>query len=130
MGERTGSEGTVADRIAITGLRSIGRHGVFAREREGGQPFVVDVCLVFDAAKAAVSDDLSDTVDYGEVASQVAGVVSGEPVNLIETLAQRIADVLLVDSRLEEVEVTVHKPEAPIPVPFDDVAVTIVRSRR
>jgi dihydroneopterin aldolase len=68
-------------------------------------------------------------VHYGELAQRVVAVVAGEPVNLIETLAQRIADVCLADDRVEEVEVTVHKPEAPVGVPFDDVAVSIVRRR-
>jgi len=119
----------VADRISLSGLRVFGRHGVFAHERADGQTFVVDVVLVLDTAKAAASDDVQDTVDYGDLASRVVDVVAGEPVNLIETLAQRIADVALADHRVEEVEVTVHKPEAPVPARFDDVSVTLVRRR-
>jgi dihydroneopterin aldolase len=119
----------VVDRIALRGVEARGRHGWFPRERDEGQPFRVDVSLGIDTRKAAVSDDLADTVNYGALAERVAGVVAGEPVNLIETLAQRIADVCLHDARVSDVEVTVHKPEAPIPVPFDDVTVTIRRAR-
>lgn len=119
----------MTDRIALRGVTARGRHGWFPHERESGQEFQVDVDLGVDTRKAAVSDDLSDTVDYGAIAERVAGVVAGEPVNLIETLAQRIADECLADARVSDVEVTVHKPEAPMPVPVGDVAVTIRRAR-
>jgi dihydroneopterin aldolase len=102
---------------------------VFAHERENGQIFVVDLVLGLDTAAAAAGDDLEKTVHYGVLAEQVAAVVAGEPVNLIETLAQRIADTCLGHEPVEEVEVTVHKPDAPITVPFDDVTVTITRRR-
>jgi len=118
-----------SDRIALLGLRARGRHGWLAREREEGQTFVVDVVLVVDTAAAAGSDDLADTVDYAAVGEQVVAVVEGEPVNLLETLAQRIADACLVDGRVAEVEVTVHKPDAPMPVPFDDVTLCATRRR-
>jgi dihydroneopterin aldolase len=119
----------VSDQIVLRGLRAVGHHGVYAEERENGQPFVVDVVLDVDTAAAAASDAVSDTVHYGELALRVVAVVQGEPVNLIETLAQRIADVCLAEARVEEVEVTVHKPQAPVGVPFTDIAVTIVRRR-
>jgi len=102
---------------------------VFAHEREDGQIFVIDLALGLDTAPAAAGDDLERTVHYGVLAEQVAAVVAGEPVNLIETLAQRIADTCLGHDVVEEVEVTVHKPDAPITVPFDDVTVTITRRR-
>jgi dihydroneopterin aldolase len=89
----------------------------------------VDIDLGVDTRDAAASDDLADTVDYGALAEGVAGVVAGEPVNLLETLAQRIADRCLEEARVSDVEVTVHKPEAPMPVPFGDVTVTIRRAR-
>jgi dihydroneopterin aldolase len=117
------------DRVALLGLRGRGRHGWFAHETEQGQTFVVDVILNVDTRPAAASDDLADTVDYGEVGRAVLAVVEGEPVRLIETLAQRVADACLADSRVRSVEVAVHKPEAPMTVPFDDVEVRIVRSR-
>lgn len=117
------------DQIYLTGLTVFGRHGVFAHERENGQEFRVDVRLWLPLRDAAASDDVSDTVHYGELAEKVAAVVSGEPVNLIETLAERIADVALADPRVEHAQVTVHKPHAPIPLTFADVSVTVRRSR-
>lgn len=120
----------MSDRIALRGLRAVGHHGVYAEEREAGQPFAVDVVLDVDTRAAASSDEVTDTVHYGELALRVVAVVEGEPVNLIETLAQRIADVCLDDDRVDAVEVTVHKPEAPVGVDFSDVTVSIVRRRR
>ena len=117
------------DRVTLRGLSVQGHHGVFDHERRDGQTFVVDLALGLDTAPAAAGDDLEKTVHYGVLAEQVAAVVSGEPVNLIETLAQRIADTCLAHERVREVEVTVHKPDAPITVPFDDVTVTITRRR-
>ena len=117
------------DEIQLTGLTVFGRHGVFDHERENGQEFVIDLRLGLGLSDAAASDDVIDTVHYGELAEQVAQVVAGEPVNLIETLAQRIADVVLTDARVQQVAVTVHKPHAPIPLTFSDVSVTIVRTR-
>jgi 7,8-dihydroneopterin aldolase/epimerase/oxygenase len=117
------------DRVALRGLKARGHHGVFPQEREEGQTFVVDLVLGLDTAPAAASDDLTRTVHYGIVAEEVVAVVQGEPVDLIETLAQRIADQVLKNDLVEEVEVTVHKPQAPITVPFDDVTVTIARRR-
>lgn len=117
------------DRIVLRGLSGHGRHGVYPLEREAGQRFLVDVTLWLDLATAAASDDVTDTVHYGELASAVVALVEGEPVALIETLAERVAQVCLADARVEQVEVTVHKPEAPVGVPFEDVSVTVVRNR-
>jgi dihydroneopterin aldolase len=119
----------MSDRIALTGLRVRGFHGVFEHERRDGQDFVVDAVLELSTRAAAASDDVTDTVHYGELAEQLAAVVGGEPVNLIETLAARLADVCLADPRVEAATVTVHKPQAPIPLAFADVAVTIRRAR-
>jgi dihydroneopterin aldolase len=119
----------VTDRIAIVGLRARGRHGVFAAERELGQVFVVDVELGVDTRAAATTDDLALTVDYGAVATRVEQIVGGEPCELIETLAQRIADACLDDPQVLDVHIVVHKPQAPIGVPFEDVTVSIRRSR-
>lgn len=118
------------DEIALTGLTVFGRHGVYDHERENGQEFTIDLRLSLSLEQAASSDDVADTVHYGELAEKVAEVVSGEPVNLIETLASRIADVALADDRVQFVVVTVHKPHAPIPLSFSDVAVTVHRSRQ
>ncbi|GAB2582488.1 7,8-dihydroneopterin aldolase [Paractinoplanes abujensis] len=115
--------------ITLTGLRVRGRHGVFDFEREQGQDFVIDVRLELDLAPAAASDDVGDTVHYGELAGRLAEIVGGEPVNLIETLADRLLVACLDDERVAAAEVTVHKPQAPIPHEFADVAVTVRRSR-
>ena len=117
------------DRIALRGLRAWGRHGVFGDERARGQEFLVDLTVALDLREAAARDDLGGTVDYGALARRVVDLVEGEPVALLETLAQRIADACLAEPRVAEVEVTVHKPRAPMPVPFADVAVTISRAR-
>jgi dihydroneopterin aldolase len=119
----------VADRIALRGLAVRGRHGVYDFERREGQDFVVDVEVELDLHAAAASDDVADTVHYGELAGALAEVIAGEPVQLIETLAQRLADVCLADARVAAATVTVHKPQAPIPLQFADVAVTIRRDR-
>ena len=119
----------VRDRIALRGLRARGRHGVLPAEREGGQVFLVDVVLDVDTRAAAAGDDLAATVDYAGLSTAVVELVEGEPVRLIETLAARVADRCLAESRVLAVEVTVHKPQAPVPVTFDDVTVTIRRSR-
>jgi dihydroneopterin aldolase len=119
----------MVDRVALHGLKVHGNHGVFQHERENGQVFVIDLVMGLDTVPAAAGDDLDRTVHYGVVAEEVAAVVSGEPVDLIETLAQRIADTCLGHEAVQEVEVTVHKPDAPITVPFDDVTVTITRRR-
>lgn len=117
------------DRVTLRGLRARGHHGVFERERIAGQTFVVDVVLFLDTRPAAAGDDLTRTAHYGVIAEEIAAIVSGDPVDLIETLAQRIADQCLKHEQVEEVEVTVHKPDAPITVPFDDVTITIHRAR-
>ena len=113
----------------LRGLRGHGRHGVLAAERRTGQPFGLDLELEVDTRAAAASDDLADTVDYSAVATAALAVVTGDPVDLVETLAGRVADTVLTDPRVAAVTVTVHKPQAPLGVPFDDVAVTIRRVR-
>ncbi|MBQ0988891.1 dihydroneopterin aldolase [Micromonospora sp. H61] len=118
-----------ADRIQLTGLRARGRHGVYDFEREQGQDFVVDAVLELDLGPAAASDDVTATVHYGELAERLVAVVTGEPVNLIETLADRLLAVCLADVRVDAATITVHKPEAPVPHTFTDVAVTMTRAR-
>jgi 7,8-dihydroneopterin aldolase/epimerase/oxygenase len=117
------------DRISVTGIEVFAHHGVLAHERELGQRFVVDLVLELDLAPAAASDDVTDTVHYGELAADVAALVAGEPVDLIETVADRVAARCLVDERVQAVEVTVHKPSAPLPVVAAEVAVTVRRTR-
>ena len=130
MGEAVGGSEERLDRIVLRGVRAQGRHGVYAHERSDGQTFVVDVVLYLDTRLAARDDDLKATADYGAVAEKIVAVIEGEPVNLIETLAARVAEDCLADSAVTAAEVTVHKPQAPIAVPFDDVAVTIRREAR
>jgi dihydroneopterin aldolase / 2-amino-4-hydroxy-6-hydroxymethyldihydropteridine diphosphokinase len=117
------------DRISITGLRVRGRHGVFPHERTDGQDFVVDAVLWLDTGPAAAADDLRLTADYGAIADRLAAIVAGQPVALIETLAARLAAACLADAPVQEAEVTVHKPAAPVSQQFTDIAVTIRRSR-
>lgn len=117
----------MSDRLTLRGLRVRGNHGVLASERREGQEFVVDAELVVDTREAAAADDLAATVDYAGLAERLAAVVAGEPVGLIETLAARLAEVCTADPRVISARVTVHKPHAPIPLPFDDVAVTVER---
>lgn len=117
------------DLITLRGLAARGFHGVYPQERAEGQEFVVDAILEMDLRAAAASDDVSDTVHYGELAGRLVDVLTGEPVNLIETLAERLVAVCLADARVAAATVTVHKPQAPIPHEFADVAVTLRRTR-
>jgi len=121
----------VADRIELRGLECFGYHGVFPHEKRDGQTFIVDVTCWLDVAGAAATDDLALTVNYGELADLAVSVVQGEPRDLIETVAVEIADrAMAAHGLLHAVEVTIHKPEAPIPHTFADVAVVARRSRR
>jgi dihydroneopterin aldolase len=117
------------DRITLSGLRGRGLHGVYPRERVEGQTFVVDAALELDTRPAAADDELSRTADYGAIAEKLVAVIEGEPVNLIETLAARLAEIALAEPVVRAVEITVHKPDAPITVPFDDVTVSIRREK-
>lgn len=116
-----------ADSITLKGLRIPARHGATEEERAAGQTFMVDVMARLDLSEPGRTDDLSKTLDYGVLAEEIHRRVSGEQWNLIETVAERVADLVLENGLVTRVEVTVHKPEAPIRVPFEDVAVTIVR---
>jgi 7,8-dihydroneopterin aldolase/epimerase/oxygenase len=120
----------MADRIELRGLAVHGRHGVLDHERTKGQDFVVDITVWIDLADAAASDDLADTYDYTALAQLAADVVAGPPRNLIEAVGGEIADLVMDDERVHAVEVVVHKPQAPIPQQFADVAVVVRRSRR
>ena len=117
------------DRIAIRGLRAYGHHGVYASERRQGQSFSCDAVLEVDTRPAAETDDLQRTVNYAELSQRLYSVLSGEPVDLLETLAQRLAEVCLAHEMVDAVEITVHKPQAELGVPFDDVTVAIRRQK-
>lgn len=116
------------DRIELRGLRARGYHGVLAAERELGQEFNADIVLHLDTRAAAAGDDLTATVNYAEVATDVIALLTGEPVDLLETLAQRIATAALAYPGVRRVEVALHKPHAPITVPFDDVVLRLTRN--
>jgi 7,8-dihydroneopterin aldolase/epimerase/oxygenase len=117
------------DRLAVRGIEAVGHHGVLAHERRDGQVFSADLVLFLDTRDAARSDDLRQTVDYGTLVAKVKQAIETDPVDLIETLADRIVRVCLDDPRVHRTEVTVHKPDAPIEATFSDVALTITRSR-
>jgi len=121
--------GIELDRITVMGIRAVGHHGVLPHERAAGQPFVVDLTVHLAVNDAAANDDLARTVNYAELAEQVVGILTGPSVDLVETLAQRIAVAVLQHDRVECVDVRVHKPMAPIPVEFADVVVSIRRDR-
>lgn len=115
--------------MTLTGLTVRGRHGVFDFEKRDGQDFVIDMTVTFDVAAAAAADDVAATVDYGALARLAADIVAGPPRDLIETVATEIAETALARWPLRAVEVTLHKPHAPIPATFGDVAVTVRRER-
>jgi dihydroneopterin aldolase len=117
------------DLLKLQGLRVSAFHGVFEHERRNGQVFVIDVEVRLDLSIAASGDDLASTIHYGELAEEIVESVERDPVDLIETLAERVARVVLGHDRALSVVVTVHKPDAPITVPFADVSVTIERFR-
>ena len=117
------------DELSVTGIECWAHHGVFDFERRDGQTFVVDLVLGIDTRAAAGSDDLVQTVNYGTLALDVKAAVERDPVDLIETVVQRIADVCLLESRVEWARVTLHKPDAPIDATYSDVALTITRTR-
>ena len=121
--------GPGVDLIEVRGIRARGHHGVLASERETGQTFFADVIVAVDTERAAGSDDLADTVDYSQIAQAVHAELSGDPVDLIETLAERIAVRCLSFAGVQAVEIALHKPQAPVGVPVSDVILRIVRGR-
>ena len=119
----------MTDRITLTGISARGRHGVLDWEKQLGQPFVADVVLEVDLSRPGDSDDLAHTVNYAAVAAEVVEVLAGEPMDLIEAVAERVARRALAHQLVEAVEVTVHKPDAPVGVPVTDVSVHVRRER-
>jgi len=120
---------TPLDRIELRGLRVFARHGVLEAERQSGQEFIIDAVFWLDSRPAAAEDDVSKTVDYGALADRLVRLAEDPPVRLIETLAERLAVDCLSEPLVAEVEITIHKPQAPIAHPFGDVAVVIRRER-
>jgi 7,8-dihydroneopterin aldolase/epimerase/oxygenase len=119
----------VTDRIEIKGIEVLARHGVLDHEKREPQVFRVDLTLYLDLSAAGASDELADTVDYGKLARATHDLVQDERHDLIEAVAHQIATNVLAEHPVDRVTVTVHKPEAPIPLTFEDVAVTVDRSR-
>lgn len=119
----------MSDTITLTGIRIEAAHGVLAKEKQYPQTFIVDATLHLDLSKAGLSDKLSDTVDYGQIARRIVSTVKSEQVNLLEYLANKIATAILLTPAIEAVDVTIHKPQAPLVVPFSDVSVSIHRTQ-
>lgn len=119
----------MGDVIELRGLRVVGTHGALPEEQERAQPFEVDLDVHADLAPAGASDRLDDTVDYGALAAAVAGVVAGERHRLLERLAQRVADVVLADDRVDAVTVTVRKLRPPVPLDLASSGVRVTRRR-
>ena len=117
------------DRVAVMGISAFGYHGVLAEEKRDGQTFSADVVMHVPVHRAGATDDLAAAVDYSVVAAAVQAVLAGPSLDLVESVAERIAAVVLADDRVQAVDVTVHKPEAPVGVPFGDVIVTVHRTR-
>ena len=117
------------DFIEIHGIAGFGYHGVFQHERKHGQSFEVDVKLELKSRRAGKSDDIADAVDYAQVVKIVHALIVGEPVNLIERLAEVIAIELLATFSLKSVEVVVHKANALVGSPVSDIAVRILRKK-
>ena len=121
----------MADRIQLTGIRVHAGHGVLPHEAEFGQPFIVDITAWLDFADAARDDNLTKTVNYAELAQLAADIVAGTRRALVETVATQIAEAAMAAfDALHAVEVTLHKPHAPVGLVLDDVAVTARRSRK
>ena len=120
----------MSDKIIITGVEALGYHGYFDFEREAGQPFVVDAELSLDLRKSGKADELAESVDYNDLAILIHNEIKGPPVKIVEALAERITSKILAAYPIvEEVKLTVHKPRAPISVPFGNISITIKRSR-
>jgi dihydroneopterin aldolase len=122
----------MTQKIRIRGLRVYGYHGVMEHERDQGQYFIVDATIKVDAQRASSTDDISNTVSYAEIAQLIAENVRNNPVNLLETLSQRLADEILFAASpwAKKVKVTVSKPDAPIDLYFDTVSVTAKAKRK
>jgi len=118
-------------KIAITGLRVFAHHGVFDYERQNGQDFYIDATVWIDGDKAAFSDDLNNTVHYGDLAKGLVEITKNEQVDLLETLAQRLLDFALNfgGGKVQKAKITVHKPNAPLPYEFSDVSVKVKAKR-
>ncbi len=120
--------GVKMDKILIKGLETFGYHGVYEEEAFLGQKFIIDVVLYLDTRQAGKNDDLEASVDYGEASKLIKKTVENERFQLIEALAEKIAENLLLRYvLLKKVTITVRKPWAPVLLSMDTVAVEITR---
>lgn len=126
---RGAGSGAGLDRVAVLGIEAFGRHGVFDHEKADGQRFIADVVLHVDTRRAAARDALDEAVDYGVVASAVHAILAGPPRDLVEAVVDEIALSILANPRVAAVDVTLHKPQAPVTVPFTDVTISIHRTQ-
>ena len=117
------------DVIKITGIKTFGYHGVFENEKKSGQDFFIDIEYRYETSQAIAKDEIEKAIDYGAVISKVKSIVEAESKNLIETVADEIAQDLLRDLKIEWVKVTLHKPHAPVEISFKDIAVVVERSK-
>jgi dihydroneopterin aldolase len=117
------------DRIELRGIEVYARHGVMPEEQENAQVFKVDVTAYTDVTRPARTDELADALDYSSLALEVREVVGSETHRLIETVATRVSEVVMSHPTVSRAVVTIHKPDAPIDMVFDDVSVTVDRSR-
>ena len=117
------------DKVSITGIKAFGFHGVFEHEKKEGQEFIVDVDFEYDTAKAVQTDFIEDAIDYGAIAILIKSIVEGEPKNLIEKVADEIAQQILNKLKVISVKVTLHKPQAPLDMEFKDVSVSVERRK-
>ncbi len=119
----------MADCIHLEGIRVFAHHGVYDHEKQRGQIFLIDVHITIDLSTAGETDDLGATIHYGELADAIARRAAVERWDLIERVAQRTAELVLEDPRVDEVMVTVHKPEVTLPTPVGAVSVSVTRGR-
>ncbi|MHB1487819.1 MAG: dihydroneopterin aldolase [Acidimicrobiales bacterium] len=118
----------MADLILVSGLRALGTHGVLPEEKDRAQPFQVDLEIEADLAPAGRSDRLVDTIDYSELARFVTSVVEDQSFDLLERLAQVIAETVLAVQAVQAVTVSVTKLRPPLDVDVATVGVRINRS--
>jgi dihydroneopterin aldolase len=118
----------MSDYLEIHGISGFGYHGLFEQERANGQRFKVDLKIELKNKKVGKSDAIADAVDYAEIIKEVYAIIVGEPVNLIERVAELIAERLLNQFKIKSVEVLVHKSNAPVGYPIDDIAIRVKRS--
>ncbi len=117
------------DKVLITGIKTFGYHGVFEDEKKNGQTFIIDLEYSYDTNKATQTDDLIHAIDYGSVAIRTKAIVETGSFNLIEKLADHLAETLLKEFTFNSIKISIHKPNAPINLEFSDVVVVAERKK-